>query len=208
MRGALVRITRSVIVVVAATLVLVAPVAAREPVDPNTRNPPPDPAFNPVCERLGAGIVCDIAFSDPPLIDEPSDLFCAGDQILISQDRAVVGKRFYDADGNLLRRHFHEDYVGSFTNPSSGRTVDWVSHSTISHVLAVPGDIASGHASSAGLSISIWGSDGAAVLIDAGHVVVDEATGDILSSAGPHHFDDYFVNGNLAALQPLCDALA
>jgi hypothetical protein len=208
MRAALVRITRSVIVVFAATLALVAPVAAGEPVDPNTLNPPPNPAFNPVCERLGAGIVCDIAFSDPPLVDEPSDLFCDGDQILISQDRAVVGKRFYDADGNLLRRHFHEDYVGNFTNPSSGRTVDWVSHATISQVLTAPGDITSGQATSAGLSIRIWGSDGGAVLIDAGRVVVDEATGDILSSAGPHHFDDYFVNGDIAALQPICDALA
>ena len=60
----------------------------------------------------------------------------------------------------------------------------------------------------AGLSIRITASDGGTVLIDAGQLVFDAATGDILESHGPHHFDDYFVRGDVEALQPLCDALA
>ena len=112
MRAALVRIVRPVLVVLAATLVLAAPVAAREPVDPNTLNPPPPPEFNPSCQRLGGGIVCDLAFSDPPLFDEPSAIICDGTELLFSQTRSVVGKRIYDADGNLLRRHFREELDG------------------------------------------------------------------------------------------------
>ena len=208
MRAALVRITRSVIVVFAATLALAAPVAAREPVDPSTLNPPPSAAFNPVCERLGRGIVCDLAFSDPPVIDQPSELFCDGDQIFESWTRSVVGRRIYDADGNLLKRQFREDFAGTFTNPSSGVTVDWVTNASNIHVLAVPGDLASGVSSGAGLSIRITAPDGGTVLIDAGRLVFDGATGDILESHGPHHFDDYFARGDVDALQPLCDALA
>ena len=208
MRAALVRINRSVIVVFAAALVLAAPVAAREAVDPNTLNPPPPAEFNPVCERVGRNIVCHLAFSDPPVIDQASELFCDGDQIFESWTRSVVGRRIYDADGNLLKRQFREDFAGSFTNPSSGVTVDWVTNATNIHILSVPGELASGVSSGAGLSIRITAPDGGTVLIDAGRLVFDGATGDILESHGPHHFDDYFARGDVDALQPLCDALA
>ena len=208
MHTSLIRIARLVLLTTALTLSVATPVAAGEPVDPSTLNPPPNPAFNPVCERQGSFIVCEIAFSDPPIVDEPSELFCDGDQILISQTRAVIGRRIYDAEGNLLKRLFHEDFTGSFTNASSGQTVDWVSHARVMHVVATPGDITSGELLSAGLSIRITDSDGGTVLMDAGRLVFDEATGDFIASAGPHHFDDYFARGDLDALQPLCDALA
>jgi len=45
------------------------------------------------------------------------------------------------------------------------------------------------------------------VLIDAGRATITE-DGTILSEAGQHPFDEYFVFGDTAALQPLCDALA
>lgn len=208
MRASLVRIARSVVVATAATVSLVAPVAAKEPVDPTTLNPPPPAAFNPTCERIGGGIVCDLAFSDPPIVDEPSELVCAGTEILISQTRSVVGRRIYDAEGNLLKRHFREDFTGSFTNPSTGQTLGWTSHATVIHVLAIPGDLGSGRTSSAGNSIRVFEPDGGTVLIDAGRLVFDAATGEVIASAGPHHFDDYFVEGDLDALQPICDALA
>lgn len=201
------RVARSVVVATAAALLLVAPVAAKEPVDPATLNPPPPAEFNPVCERMGGGIVCDLAFSDPP-VDQASELFCDGDQIFESWNRSVVGRRIYDAEGNLLKRHFREDFVGTFTNPSSGVSVEWVTNASNIHVLSVPGDLASGVSSGAGLSIRISAPDGGTVLIDAGRLVFDGATGDILESHGPHHFDDYFARGDVEALQPLCDALA
>ena len=205
MRAALVRIIRPVIVVLAATVVLAAPVAARESVDPNTLNPPPPPEFNPTCQRLGGGIVCNLAFSDPPLFDEPSAIICDGIEILFSQTRSVVGKRIYDADGNLLKRHFREDLAGTYANPSTGEVIGWETHATNIHVLSIPGDLASGISSGAG-SGRWFELGGGTVLVDAGRLVFGP-TG-ILESHGQHHFDDYFERGDLDALQPICDALA
>ena len=201
----LVRVARSVVVTSALTLAMVMPVAAREAVDPNTLNPPPPPEFNPTCERLGGGIVCDLAFSDPPLFDEPSAIICDGTEILFSQTRSVVGRRYYDADGNLLKRHFREDLAGTYSNPSTGQVIGWETHATNIHVLSIPGDITSGISSGAGTG-RWFELGGATVLVDAGRLVFGP-TG-ILESHGPHHFDDYFERGDLDALQPICDALA
>ena len=90
----------------------------------------------------------------------------------------------------------------------AGGPWDWVTHATNIHVLSVPGDLPGGVSSGAGLPIRITESDGGTVLIDAGHLVFDAATGEVIESHGPHHFDDYFVRGDVDALQPLCDALA
>jgi hypothetical protein len=54
--------------------------------------------------------------------------------------------------------------------------------------------------------IRILGAGGT-VLIDAGRLLIDEATGEILQSSGPKHFDDYFIDGDVAALRALCDAV-
>ena len=205
MDASLVRIARSVVVTTALTLSLVAPVAAREPVDPNTLNPPPPAEFNTTCERLGDGIVCDLAFSDPPLFDEPSGIICDGTEILFSQTRSVVGRRYYDADGNLLKRHFREDLAGTYSNPSTGQVIGWETHATNIHVLSIPGDITSGISSGAGAG-RWFELGGATVLVGAGRLVFGP-TG-ILESHGPHPFDDYFERGDLDALQPICDALA
>ena len=207
MRPSLMHVARSVALVIGLGIVLAAPVAARESVDPNTLNPPPPASFNATCERTGSMTLCNLAFSDPPVVMEPSGVVCGGTELLVSQTRDVVGKRFYDGDGNLTRRHFREIFDGTITNPSSGITLDWVAHNTIIHDLAVPGDIASGHTTITGQQMRIFGTNGT-VLGDVGHLVVDEATGELLKSSGKHAFDDYFINGNTAALAPLCDAIS
>lgn len=207
MHAFLVRITRSVIVVFAATLMLVAPVAAREPVDPNTLNPPPPDFFNATCERVGGGITCDLAFSDEPVVDVPVGDFC-GIEILISEARSVVGKRFYDADGNLLERHFRESWVRALTNPANGKSLEWLGHDTVIHRLAVPGDDSTGTLTVSGTPNRLSIPGGGTVLVDAGRLTVDVATDTVIQSGGRHHFDDYFINGNLEALQPICDTLA
>ena len=76
--------------------------------DPSTLNPAPPAEFSPVCFRDGSHITCDIAFSEPDVVDAPSGIVCGGTELLISLSRSVVGKRTYDADGNLLQRHFRE----------------------------------------------------------------------------------------------------
>lgn len=69
MHASLIRVARLVLMTTALTLSLVTPVAAKESVDPNTLNPPPSAEFNPVCERLGGGVVCELAFSDEPVVE-------------------------------------------------------------------------------------------------------------------------------------------
>lgn len=181
--------------------------SARESVDPSTLNPPPPDSFNAVCQTQGNQIVCDLAFSDPPISDEPSGVVCHGTELLISQTRDVVGKRFYDADGDLLRRHFREDFTGSFTNPDTGASAGFVAHNSVVHDLAMPGDAASGTTRVSGQQIRIF-TDHGTVLMDAGRVVIDESTGEILSYAGPKHFDDYFVRADAGALDRLCAAVS
>ena len=122
--------------------------------------------------------------------------------------RSVVGRRIYDADGNLLKRHFREDFVGTFTNPSSGVTVDWVTHATNIHVLSVPGDLASG------ISSRRWP-------VDPDHRIRRRDGPDRCRSVGVRRGDRrhprvprsaslrrLLRRGDVEALQPLCDALA
>jgi len=44
------------------------------------------------------------------------------------------------------------------------------------------------------------------VILEAGRTVAS-GTGDFIRESGPHPFQDYFVFGDTAAVQPLCDAL-
>jgi hypothetical protein len=197
---------RAIAVASAWTLAFAGVASAREPVDPSTLNPAPPDFFNATCQAQGSQIVCDLAFSDPPFTNEPSGIVCDGTELLVSQTRDVVGKRFYDADGDLLRRHFREDFTGSFTNPDTGNSADFLAHNSLLHDLAVPGVIASGTTRVSGQQIRIFTDNGTA-LMDAGRIVIDESTGEIVSYAGPKHFDDYFVRGDSHALDALCAAV-
>jgi hypothetical protein len=184
------------------------PVGAKESIDPATLTPPPPDFFNAVCERTGSQILCTLGFSDPSFVNEPSGVICGTTELLLSQDRSVVGKRFYSADGLLLRRHFHEDFTGSFTNPVTGKVATFVAHNALSHTLATPGDVTTGVTKITGQQVRMVGPAGGVILTDAGRLVIDESNGEIVASSGPKHFDDYFVNGNTAALAPLCAALS
>ena len=121
MKTSFTRLAKAVLVTTVLTLSMAIPVAAREPVDPNTLNPPPPAEFNPTCERVGGGIICDLAFSDPPLFDEPGGVVCDGTEIVFSQTRSVVGKRIYDSRRQPVeaplsrgsRRNLHEPVDGS-----------------------------------------------------------------------------------------------
>ena len=203
-------VMRKIRLVVVSLLLLAIPsiVAARTPVDPATLTPPPPPEFNPVCEQVGNGIICEVAFTDPPIVDEPSGVICGTAELLFSQTRSVVGKRFYDADGLLLRRHAHDDITGTWTNPETGATASYAGGFMILHDLTVPGDLASGVTRSSG-SLRIYVQGGGTILHnDAGRLVFDEATGTLLAQNGQHPFEDYFAHGDLSALDALCSALA
>jgi hypothetical protein len=203
---------RTLSIAVATAILAIASVAgtatAKSSVDPTTLTPAPPDFFNAECSRQGSQIICTLHFDTVDDVDdEPSGVICGGTELLFSQKRAVVGKRYYSADGLLLRRHFHEDFAGSFTKPGGG-TVLWVAHNDLSHTLATPGDVQSGVTKVSGQQIRIFQPDGGTVLIDAGRVVVDESNGELVAWSGPKHFDDYFVRGDAHALDALCDAVA
>jgi hypothetical protein len=194
------------IVAVATVLALAPSAAARESIDPSTLNPAPPATWDVTCYRQGSGIVCDLSFAEPAIVGEPSGIVCGGVELLFSQTRSVVGKRFYDANGDLLQRHFRESLAGSFTNPVTGLVATWIQHDTVIHDLGTPGDLGSGTTKATGLT-RVIGPDGQTILIDAGTALQDEATGDVIHAGGPHPFFDYFALGDTQAVQPLCDAL-
>jgi hypothetical protein len=180
---------------------------ARELVDPNTLNPPPAAASNPVCERLGNQIICELQFSDPPGAGS-SDVTCGSGagtfQPFVYNTRSVRGKRYYDGSGNLLRRHFRDYFDGTFVNLINHKAVAFSGSDTHKHDLAVPGDVTTGPDAVTG-SVRIFLGEGRGTLaIDTGRLV-DSSQG-LIQEAGQHPFFDYF-GGDTTALQPLCDAL-
>ena len=194
--------------VVVCALAAVAPALARTGIDPSTLNPPPPDFFNAKCFAGAGGTVCTLAFSDDPIANEPSGIVCGATELLLAQNRSVVGKRYYDANGNLLQRHFREQADGTFTNPVTGKSVVWTQHDTVIHNLAVPGDLSTGTIKISGVLARVATSGGRTILVDVGTVVHDAGTDEILRSRGRHPFDDYFVRGNSSALAPICTALA
>jgi hypothetical protein len=182
------------------TVALAAPASARTPVDPSTLNPPPPAEFNPVCFRDGSHITCDIAFSDPDVVDAPSGIICDGTELLDSHSRSVVGKRFYDADGNLLQRHFRESLDGTFRNPDTELVALWTQHDT------VISDPAAGTDKLSGLESRVWLPDGGTILTDTGILIFAAPNDEVVKASAHHPFLEYFT-GDPSALASLCAAL-
>lgn len=184
--------------------------ASPAPVDPTTLTPAPPGFFNATCTRNGIGIICDLHFTEVVLDHEPNGVVCASAagpvELLEVNTRSVVGKRYYDGDGNLLRRHFRDEWTATITNPVTGRSAAYLQTDRILHDLAVPGDNTTG-TEEVTTRLRVINDAGSTIFVDAGRTVIREADGSIEFQAGPHRFDDYFVNGNTAAVQPLCDAL-
>ena len=180
---------------------------ASEPVDPSTLNPPPPPEFNPVCERVGNQTICEVQFSDPPFAGG-SEVICGSGPNTFEpfqfQDRSVRGKRYYDQDGNLVRRHYREYFDGTLVNPINHNVVAYSGSDTVMNDLAVPGELPGTEAITGSVRIFLGQGNGTMAL-DTGRVV-DSAQG-ILHESGQHPFFLYFVYGDTAAAQPLCDAL-
>jgi hypothetical protein len=201
------RVGASLFPALALALAIAAPAAARSPVDPGSLNPPPPDFFNAECYAGAGGTLCTLHFSDDPIVGEPSGIVCDDTELLFSQERSVVGKRTYDAAGNLVQRHFREWMSGTFTNPESGLRLPWEQHDTIIHDLSVPGDLDSGTIRTTGVLTRAWLPGGGSILLDAGTILEDVATGELIHAGGPHPFYDHFVNGDPSALDAICDAL-
>jgi hypothetical protein len=184
------------------------PVFAGQPVDPATLNPPPPPEFNPVCMAVGNGTHCTVQFSDPPFAGGSGVTCSTGAnayEVFQFQNRSVQGTRDYDSNGNLTRRHFHEVVTGTLSNPLTHTAVSFTGRGNTLHDLSVPGDILSGTQVLTG-SFRVYRPHGGTVIFEAGRTV-NTGDGTFIRESGPHPFQDYFVFGDTAAVQPLCDAL-
>lgn len=182
--------------------------AADHSVDPSTLIPPPPAFFDAVCREAGDQIICDLQFLDPEMpVEAPTGIMCGSGadafELLDTYVRTVQGTRYYNSDGFLLRRHFHDDYRGTFTNSMTGVSVSYDQHDMIRQELSTPGDDGSVLELSTG-HLRIWSTTGK-VLIDTG-VAKGSAADGLLFQAGQHPLDAYF-NGDTSALQPLCEAL-
>jgi hypothetical protein len=201
------RVTVSLVAAFLAVAGLASVAVARTPVDPNTLNPAPPDFFNASCYAGGGGTICDLAFADPenPFLDEPSGVVCGGTELLLTQNRFVIGKRVYDTNGNLVQRHFRESITGVLTNPDTGKSVPWIQHDTVIQNLTVHGDLDSGITSFTGLYSRFYLPHGGTILMDAGTFSQD-VNGPV-SEAGQHPINDYFA-GDTAAFVPVCDAVS
>src|SRR5439155_3274133 len=180
---------------------------AGQPVDPSTLNPPPNP-LTTVCEKDGNQTICTLQFSDPPFAGGSGVICGTGPtayEVFQFQNRSVIGKRYYDQNGNLTRRHFREIFTGTFSNPLTHAAVSFDGKDTVLHDLTIPGDVSTGTETVAG-SFHVYLPKGGTVLFEAGRTI-DAADGTILGESGPHPFIAYFILGDTAAVQPLCDAL-
>jgi hypothetical protein len=177
-------------------------------VDPSTLNPPPPPAFNPVCEKVGGGTICTVNFTET--FGGGSGVVCGSGanayEVFQFQQRTVQGRRYYDENGNLTRRHFKEVLEGTLTNPLNHQALSYSGRSTHLHDLTIPGDITSGTENITG-SVQTYLPQGGTVLIDAGRTIEAADGSALLKESGQHPFLDYIVFGDTAAVQPLCDAL-
>jgi hypothetical protein len=181
---------------------------AKEPVDPSTLNPPPPPEFNPVCKSTGNGTICTVNFSDPPSFGGTGIICGSGAntyEVLQFQNRSVHGTRYYDQNGNLIRRHFHEVVSGTLTNPLTDTALSYKGKGNTLHDLSTLGDITSGTVTFTG-TVRVFTAQGGSVFFESGRTV-SAGDGSFIRESGPHPLLDYFVFGDTSGIQRLCNAL-
>jgi len=174
----------------------------------STLNPPP-PAYY-TCHASGGGTICVANFvSDAQL--QPADFTCGEGAAAFDvwdDGRVVIThlERWYDANGDLVRRLARQTWLGSaWQNPANGNQVPYHQNTVTVDELTVPGDFGSAVTTMTGVvNFTVPGQG--AIVRNAGRVVYG-TDGSVEFRSGPQAFLDYFVDGDLTALQPICDAL-
>lgn len=189
---------------------LLASLAAVPSANAVTLNPPP-PAFER-CQGSGPGTVCEGNRIEAGHV-EPTGIVCfegtAGEFELVDVSESVFqhAARWYDADGNLVRRQIKDTWFGtSWVSSTTGEGVRYHQSQTVVDVLAVPGDLGSATETTTG-SINFLLPGGGSIVRNAGRTEFS-FDGTLEFTSGPQAILDYFLNGNTAALQPLCEELA
>ena len=187
-------------------LILASAGLAGQPVT-QTLNPPP-PAWQ-TCKTVGEGTICEgtLSFSYGPV---DSGITCRSGSsafdIFDSATESELARRFYDENGNLVRRVRHVSLAsGQLSNPLTGAALDYTQTQKWTDILAAPGDLGSATVTLTGEFV-VHGAKGAAVLVGAGRTVFSPDL-TIEFQAGPSGFLD-LIAGDPSAVGPLCAALA
>jgi hypothetical protein len=112
--------------------------SAGEPVDPDTLQPPPPPGAE--CWSIGSGVRCETFFLVDVANEPGFELPCGTFYETIYDYR--TGIRWYDTEGNLVKRLVHQDAEGtwSLSPTGAGPTVALSAHGGWGEVYPVPGD--------------------------------------------------------------------
>jgi hypothetical protein len=194
------------VVLLALAAVIGAPAAAVAAAPRPTAELNPAPPDGYTCTANGTGTVCHLDATnvfDPA----PSGIVC-GDgatafDVFDQATRRLVATRWYDRDGNLVKRIRENWFSDARFSTVTGSAVDYRQHDTDTDYFAVPGDLGSATIYSQNSLVATapgWG----VVAMEAGRTVVD-ADGNVEQN-GRRDLSDYFV-GDPTSLDRLCAAL-
>lgn len=198
------------LVAVAAGALALAPGALAAPPVPQDLNPPPPDGYT--CKAVGNGTICTGSFPEDIVSEPQFELVCgSGPDAFIIHDNGRLEReatRWYNADGNLTRRVFHDRWLDSYwSNPDSGKTVPYTQTDTTTDVLAVPGDLGSATETLVGSNIYTDPVTHQKVLLSTGRNVFG-ADGSLEFRAGHQPFIDAFGEGDMSVFDDVCAALA
>lgn len=173
-------------------------------------NPPPPDGYT--CKAVGSGTICTGSFPEDIVSEPQFELVCgSGPSAFIIHDNAHLDRsatRWYDRDGNLTRRVFHDQWQNAYwSNPLNGKVVEYIQNGNITDDLLVPGDFASARETQTGVNSYFDPVTHRKVLQSTGRTVFG-ADGSLEFSAGHQWFIDMFVNGDASVLDDVCAALA
>jgi hypothetical protein len=202
--------SKQVLVLSAVAVLAIVPGASAAPPAAEDLNPPAPDFYT--CKALGAGTICSGSFEEVKVAEPQPELVCgSGASAFLIHDNAHLyaqATRWYNADGDLVRRVIQERWKSAFwSNPLSGKTVPYTQTDKITDVLAVPGDFSSATETTVGENIYTDPVTHRKVLRTAGRTVFG-ADGELEFRAGHQPFLDAFIDGDMSVFDDVCAALA
>ena len=196
-----------------AALVLSVPAAVTMHAPAAVADSPATPMLNPVppdyysCTTNGAGTYCS-GETVVPYGPEATGLLCgtgpAEFEVLDQAVRTTQVERWYDREGNIVKRKRVFSFTDAVLSSPSGAHVGYVQRDIETNVFPVPGDITYATTYATGsMRITVPGQG--AVFVEKGRLVYG-TDGSLEKEAGRHDLFDY-LQGETSALADLCSAL-
>lgn len=169
-------------------------------------NPPPPDSYT--CTPVGNGTRC-LSDTTATGLAEDSGIVCGTGAhafgVMDSATRRVKAERWYDADGNLVKRVRANLFSDAhLSNAVTGASVSYDQHDVDTDLLAVPGDLDTATTYSVESFVAVAPGHGA-VLVNKGRSVY-APDGTLVQRTGRRDFDAYF-GGDDSVMAELCAAL-